>query len=51
MNKKFPRTPFLAGADVEIKRNELLNYFHATFDRYESLFELVKMLFIKKLFL
>ena len=41
MNKKFPRTPFLAGADVEIKRNELLNYFHATFDRYESLFELL----------
>ena len=37
MNTRFPRTPFLAGADIEVKRSELLNYFHATFDRYESL--------------
>lgn len=33
------RTPFLAGGDVESKRGELLQYFHASFDRYESLFE------------
>jgi len=36
-----PRTPFLAGSDVEAKRTELLHYFHATFDRYESLFEVL----------
>ena len=41
MNTTFPRTPFLAGSDIDVKRNELLNYFHATFDRYESLFELL----------
>ena len=37
----FPRTPLLAGTDVEAKRAELLAYFHATFDRYESLFEVL----------
>ncbi len=37
----FPRTPLLAGADVEAKRQELLDYFHATCDRYESLFEVL----------
>lgn len=41
MSARFPRTPFLAGTDVEAKRAELLQYFHATFDRYESLFELL----------
>ena len=41
MNTTFPRTPFLAGSDTDVKRNELLSYFHATFDRYESLFELL----------
>jgi len=41
MHSRFPRTPFLAGNDVEAKRAELLHYFHATFDRYESLFELL----------
>lgn len=35
------RTPFLDGGNVEDKRTELLNYFHATFDRYESLFEIL----------
>lgn len=35
------RTPLLDGGDVEAKRTEILNYFHATFDRYESLFELL----------
>ncbi|HNH63891.1 MAG TPA: SAM-dependent methyltransferase, partial [Thauera aminoaromatica] len=37
----FPRTPLLSGTDVEAKRAELLHYFHATFDRYESLFEVL----------
>ncbi len=41
MPTRFPRTPFLAGTDVEAKRVELLHYFHATFDCYESLFELL----------
>lgn len=41
MPARFPRTPFLAGTDIEAKRAELLHYFHATFDRYESLFELL----------
>jgi 5-histidylcysteine sulfoxide synthase/putative 4-mercaptohistidine N1-methyltranferase len=35
------RTPTLANGDVEAKRAELLQYFHATFDRYESLFEVL----------
>lgn len=41
MKSLFARTPFLAGSDVEAKRAELLHYFHATFDRYESLFEVL----------
>ena len=41
MKSLFPRTPFLAGTDVEAKRAELLAYFHATFDRYESLFQVL----------
>lgn len=40
-SERFHRTPFLAGTDVESKRAELLNYFHASFDRYESLFEVL----------
>lgn len=35
----FPRTPLLTGSDSEQKRAEILRYFHATFDRYEQLFE------------
>ena len=35
----FPRTPQLTGADPELKREEIRAYFHATFDRYESLFK------------
>ncbi|HMT80185.1 MAG TPA: 5-histidylcysteine sulfoxide synthase [Azonexus sp.] len=35
----FPGTPLLAGQDVEQKRQQILEYFHATFDRYEQLFE------------
>lgn len=41
MNTRFLRTPLLAGPDVEIKRAELLAYFHATYDRYESLFQVL----------
>ena len=41
MQTRFPRTPFLVGNDVDAKRAEILNYFHATFDRYESLFEVL----------
>jgi 5-histidylcysteine sulfoxide synthase/putative 4-mercaptohistidine N1-methyltranferase len=37
----FPRTPLLAGTDSELKRREILAYFHATFDRYEQLFEVL----------
>ena len=33
------RTPLLEGSDVELKRAEIRNYFHATYDRYELLFE------------
>ncbi len=41
MKPLFPRTPLLAGIDVEAMRADLLRYFRATFDRYESLFELL----------
>lgn len=37
----FPRSPLLAGTDAEQKRAEILRYFHATFDRYEQLFEVL----------
>src|SRR5690554_3747470 len=36
-----PRTPRLDGADPQAKRAGILRYFHATFDRYESLFGLL----------
>jgi 5-histidylcysteine sulfoxide synthase/putative 4-mercaptohistidine N1-methyltranferase len=39
--ERFPRTPRLDGADPETKRDEILHYFHATWDRYESLFQLL----------
>ena len=38
-NNLFQRTPLLDGGDVELKREEIRRYFHATFDRYELLFE------------
>ena len=41
MLSRFPRTPVLAGNNVEAKRAELLRYFHTTFERYESLFALL----------
>ncbi|MDY0013920.1 MAG: 5-histidylcysteine sulfoxide synthase [Rhodocyclaceae bacterium] len=34
----FPRTPLLDGPDPAAKRAEILAYFQATWDRYESLF-------------
>ncbi|MDP2788319.1 MAG: 5-histidylcysteine sulfoxide synthase [Pseudomonadota bacterium] len=37
----FPRTPSLSGDDVVAKREEIRAYFHATFDRYEQLFEVL----------
>ncbi|MFY9329308.1 MAG: 5-histidylcysteine sulfoxide synthase [Georgfuchsia sp.] len=40
-NILFPRTPLLEGKDVEAKRAEIRHYFHATCDRYESLFEVL----------
>ncbi len=36
-----PRTPSLTGADVAAKRQEIRAYFHATFDRYEQLFDVL----------
>lgn len=38
-NSLFARTPVLNGSDVEATRREIRDYFHATFDRYERLFE------------
>jgi len=38
-HRLFPRTPTLAGTEIEAKREEIRAYFHATFSRYESLFE------------
>lgn len=38
-NSLFNRAPLLDGSDVALKREEIRNYFHATFDRYEQLFE------------
>lgn len=37
----FPRTPVLSDHDAAAKREEIRQYFHATFDRYESLFEVL----------
>ena len=37
----FPGTPLLKGGDAEQKRAEVLSYFHATFDCYERLFEVL----------
>ena len=37
----FPRTPALSGDDAAAKRREIRACFHATFDRYEQLFEVL----------
>lgn len=39
MSNLFHRTPSLTGKDAEQKRREIRDYFHATCDRYEQLFE------------
>ena len=39
MSGLFPRTPQLYGSDAASKREEIRRYFHATYDRYELLFE------------
>jgi len=41
-NKLFNRTPLLTGNDPEQKRREIRDYFHATCDRYELLFEMLR---------
>ncbi len=41
MPASFPLTPWLAGTDPEVLRATIRHYFHATFDRYESLFQLL----------
>jgi len=40
-HRLFERTPTLSGADAEIRRREIRAYFHATFERYEQLFEML----------
>ncbi len=37
----FLRTPLLDGGDPGLKREEIRRYFHSTYDRYESLFEVL----------
>ncbi|SHO55431.1 5-histidylcysteine sulfoxide synthase [Vibrio quintilis] len=41
MNKKLPVSPCLSETDVRHTREQLLNYFHTTYDEYESLFTLL----------
>ena len=41
MQRTFNRSPLLTGNDVEQKRREIRDYFHATYDRYEQLFEVL----------
>src|SRR5687768_12546605 len=38
----FPRSPILDGDNVAAKREEIREYFHATLDRYEQLFETLR---------
>ena len=37
----FPATPLLTGVDADLKRQQIRDYFHATFDRYEQLFDVL----------
>lgn len=41
MIMRFPRTPQLDNTDIVALRAEILAYFHATFSRYEQLFEIL----------
>ncbi|MCC7135987.1 MAG: 5-histidylcysteine sulfoxide synthase [Nitrosomonas sp.] len=36
------RAPLLTGEDISAKRQEIRHYFHATLDRYEQLFEILR---------
>ena len=38
-NQQYLRTPLLSGNDVEAKRQEIADYFNATWHRYDGLFE------------
>jgi 5-histidylcysteine sulfoxide synthase/putative 4-mercaptohistidine N1-methyltranferase len=38
-HKLYQRTPNLIEGDAERKRQEIIDYFHSSFDRYEQLFE------------
>lgn len=38
----FQRTPLLDGDDINLKRSEIHNHFHATLDCYEQLFETLR---------
>ena len=39
---QYLRTPILSGHDVEAKRQEIADYFNATWHRYDALFETLK---------
>ncbi len=39
---QYLRTPQLSGNDVDAKRQEILAYFNATWERYEALFDTIK---------
>jgi len=41
ITRAFLRTPELAGSDVEAKRQEIADYFNATWSKYESLFDTI----------
>ena len=41
MRTLFNRTPLLDSADAERTRQEIRDYFHATCDRYEQLFDML----------
>ena len=41
MTGPYDRPPLLTGEDPEAKREEIRGYFHATFEAYESLFEIL----------
>ena len=38
---QYLRTPLLTGSDIDAKRQQIASYFNATFERYESLFEVL----------
>ena len=40
-NIPFPKSPLLTGSDAGQARARILEYFHATYDRYEQLFEVL----------